>query len=105
MGLQVEVNTMFRRSKDDPAPETLKPGLTFRTTKTNLRLYPVGLPIILLTDDWIAIGNCVVKSAEMHAKGMNLEVEIITKFDDTESKIHTQKVIEALTQTGYLPRK
>lgn len=105
MGLQVEINTMFRLGKDDPAPETLKSGLTFKATKTNLRLYPVGLPIILLTEDWVAIGYCMVRKAEMNPKGMNLEIEIVTRFDETESKIHTKKVIEALTKTGYLPRK
>lgn len=105
MGLQVEINTMFRLSKDDPDPETLKPGLTFKTTKTNLRLYPVGLPIILLTEDWKAIGYCVVKKSEMNPKGMNLEIEIVSQFNDAESQIHTQKVLEALTKTGYLPAK
>lgn len=105
MGLQIELNTMFRLSKDDPSLETLTPGFIFKTTKTNLRLYPVSLPIILLTEDWQVIGYCVIKKAEMSEKGMNLAIEIVSRFTKTESQMHTQKVIEALTETGYLPRK
>lgn len=105
MGLQLELNTLFRLGPDDPKIATLQPGLVFHPTKSNFRLYPVGLPIILLTEDWTAIGYCMVNKAEMQPKGMNLEVEIVTRFTEAESKIHTDKVIEALTQTGYLPRK
>lgn len=103
MGLQIELNTMFRLSKDDPASETLKPGTTFETVKNNLRLYPIGLPIILLTEDWKVLGYCVINRAEMNHEGMKLEIEIISRFTKAESEIHTNKVIEALTKTHYLP--
>jgi hypothetical protein len=105
MGLQIEVNTMFRLGQDDPKPETLTVGMVFKASKPNLRLYPVGLPIILLSEDWQAQGYCVVKRAEMNPEGMNLEIEVTTRFSETDSKIHTERVIEALTKTGYLPRK
>jgi hypothetical protein len=104
MGQHLELNTMFRLSQNDPQPNTLIPGTVFKTTKTNLRIYPVGLPLMLLTEDWQVLGYCSVKRSEMNPEGMNLEIEIISRFNNSESEIHTAKVIEALTKTKYLPR-
>ena len=101
MGLQVEINTLFRLGKDDPAPERLKPGLIFKAAKTNLRLYPVGLPIIFLTEDWKALGYCIVTRAAMGPDGMALEIEMVSRFSEADSKVHTEKLIESLTKTGY----
>ena len=105
MGLKIELNTMFRLGKDDPAPDTLKPGLIFKAAKNNLRLYPVGLPIILLAEDWKALGYCVVKRAAMGPDGMTLEIEVVSRFSEADSTVHTERLIEALTKIGYFPAK
>lgn len=103
MGWHTEVNTMFRLGKNDPTKDQLSVGKVFTTTKSNIRIYPVDLAILLLSEDWTVLGYCTVRRSEMKGSAMTLDIEILSLFSGEESKIFTAKMKEALTITKEFP--
>ena len=52
MGWHVEVNTVLRLGKGDIDVESLEVNNTFKVKRSNVRIYIVDIPILLLAEDW-----------------------------------------------------
>ena len=101
MGWHVEINTLLRLGKNDPTISELSVGKTFTTTKSNIRLYLIDIPILILSEDWTVAGYCVIRKVEMIGTNMKINVEIVSVFTKEESKIHTSRLKDALKSTDY----
>ena len=102
MGWHIEVNTLLRLGNNDPTASQLSVGKTFTTTKSNIRLYLIDIPILILAEDWTVLGYCAIRKNEMVGSKIKIDVEIISIFTDVESEIHTSRLKDALKSTGYL---
>jgi hypothetical protein len=105
MGWHTEINTMFRLGKNDPTRDQLSVGKIFTTTKSNIRIYPVDLAILMLAEDWTVLGYCTVRRCEMKNSAMSLDVEVLSLFSEAESTTLTGRMKEALTITKESPPK
>lgn len=103
MGWHTEINTMLRLGKNDSARDQLSVGKVFTTTKSNIRIYPIDIAILLLSEDWTILGYCAIRRSEMKGSSMSLDIEVLSLFSEEESKIYTNKMKEALTITKEFP--
>jgi hypothetical protein len=102
MGWHVEVNTVLRLGKADVDTSKLEVGDKFSVKRSNVRIYLIDIPILLLKEDWTVVGYCAVRKSKIEGNIMKLKVELISKFSKKESKIHTECFLSSLKKTGYL---
>jgi len=102
MGTQIELNTMLRLGKDDAKPAELIVGKSYRSKKSNVRIYPMDLSILLLAEDWTAQGYCSVRKTVVENGQMEVQFEVLTLFTPEEQKLITATVLAGLKKCGYL---
>jgi hypothetical protein len=102
MGAKIELNTMLRLGKDDVKPAELIVGKTYLTKKDNIRIYPMDLAILLLSEDWTAQGYCAIHKSTIDNGKMEIYFEVLSLFSYEEQKIITATMLEGLKKCGYL---
>ena len=101
MGFFVEINSLLKILKTDNILPDLQVGKTYTLKKDNTRLYMVDVPMVLVDEDWYSYGYAVVKKLSWIGKEVEVSFEVLSLFTPEESKVHTDKLIEALKLSGY----
>ncbi|MDP3093783.1 MAG: DUF2584 family protein [bacterium] len=99
MGYHVEINTMLRLGKSDVKPDDLQIGKQYTISRSNIRIYPTDMAILLLSEDWTVLGYCAIRKTLVSGKDMEITFEILSLFAPDEQKIYTTRLKEALTTT------
>lgn len=61
MGQPIEHNTVLKLSAEQGLPDTPVTGETYHFSKSGARLYPLGVPVELIGDDWKTVGKAVIE--------------------------------------------
>ncbi len=101
MGQKIELNTMLRLQKSEEPAEGFVVGNKYLSVKNNVRLYPTDLAILLLQEDWNAVGYCAIRKVILEGSNMELSFEILSLFTNEEKEVITRTMLEGLKQGGY----
>lgn len=103
MGYKVEHNTMLRLSSSDEIDiATLELNKEYEIIRENASIYPVEIPILLLSEEWRVLGYVVIKELELSNNGSEIEFEVIKLFPTEVQEIYTIDLKDVLVKTGYL---
>ena len=102
MGYRVEINTMLRLGKSDVKPEDFQIGKQYTIFKSNIRIYPTDMAILLLSEAWMVLGYCAIRKTVVSGKDMEITFEILSLFNPDEQEVYTTRLKEALTITHEL---
>jgi len=71
-------------------------GQTLEMTKSNLRMYPMKIPLLLLDKDWNAIGYAAVQSQACEEDTNNAKVSylVVKVLDEVEAPTFTRVIKE-----------
>ena len=105
MGAQIELNTMLRLGPTDVKGIDLKIGGKYTISKSNRRIYVMDIAILLLEENWDAIGYCAIRKTTIENGKMEITFELLSRFSPEEQRIVTDTMLEGLRLCGYLPAK
>lgn len=105
MGAQIELNTMLRLGPNDNKGSELKIGGKYTISKSNRRIYLMDIAILLLEENWDAIGYCAIRKTTIENGKMEITFELLSRFSPEEQRIVTNTMLEGMRLCGYLPAK
>lgn len=97
MGYKIEFNWILKlKPKQGLDEKNLKRGVIYEFFKEDYRVYPVGIPIDLINENWEAVGRVVISEFQ-NAKGQTLgKYEVIKIYDKKERELITKYWREGL---------
>jgi len=101
MGRMIELNTMLRLKNGEVDTTLLKAGDIHQVTKGGTRIYPMNLSILLLNEDWTAIGYCMITKTVSADDQMEVTFKMLSIFTQEEQQIVTKTMLEGLDLCGY----
>lgn len=103
MGYKIEHNTMLRLTNADEIDiASLELNKIYEIKRDNARIYPVDIPILLLSEEWRVLGYIAIRELELSKAGSEIEFEIIKLFSNEVQEIYTIDLKDVLIKTGYL---
>ncbi len=95
MGFEVEFNWILKLKPEQGFPAELKPGI-YDFSKSGYRIYPIGSPIELVTENWEAVGLAKVLESTMKEQKTSGRYEIIRVYDSEERELKTKQLRETV---------
>lgn len=97
MGYKIEFNWVLKlKPKQGLDEKNLKQGATYEFFKEDYRVYPVGIPIDLINENWEVVGRVVISEFQ-NVKGKTLgKYEVIKIYDKKERELITKYWREGL---------
>ncbi len=94
MGYYVEMNTLVRLT-DDIDPSMLAVGKKYIMKRERERIVPLHIALLLVDKDWNFYGYCRVNKTIVSENATEMEVEVLSLFDEAEREIYKKRFIEA----------
>ncbi len=85
MGQPVEMNTVLKLSAGQGLPEEPTVGETYRFTKSGARIYPLGVPVELIGDDWNTLGKAVIDEFTVNLEETRGTFRVVKRFTEEEA--------------------
>jgi hypothetical protein len=101
MGSFYEFNWILKLSEEQGFAKNYEIGLEYAFTKTGCRIYPIGPPIDLVDNSWVAVAQVVVTSVTLSQNATKGTYMLLRLYEGAEKSIRTQGWREVLrTVTG-----
>lgn len=101
MGRMIEINTMLHLKEGDIDLYHIKVENEYKIIKSGIRLYPMNLSILLLNEEWSALGFCMITKTISENDQMEVTFKILSIFTPEEQQVVTKTMSEALDLSGY----
>jgi len=99
MGYLTEIHTILKVPKDSIDPSTVAVGKTYTVVKEGKRVFPVGIALLLVGNDWTFYGYCVVREAVVIGQTTTLTFEVLSLFAPDEQALYKKNFLEAGKKT------
>jgi len=99
MGYMIELNTLLGLPKEFDIA-TLEIGKRYTITRDRERAYPLHIAVLLIGPDWDFLGYVVARSMKNIDQKCEIEFEVLSLFDEKESRLYKEKFLEAARKTG-----
>ncbi|MFQ5509328.1 MAG: DUF2584 family protein [Leptospirillia bacterium] len=86
MGQPVEMNTVLKLSAGQGLPEEPTVGETYAFAKSGARIYPLGVPVELIGDDWKTLGKAVIDRFTVSLEETRGEFRVVKLFTGEEAE-------------------
>ncbi|MDH5528043.1 MAG: DUF2584 family protein [Nitrospirota bacterium] len=86
MGQPVEMNTVLKLSTDQGLPEDPVVGETYTFQKSGPRIYPIGVPVELIDDNWQTLGKAVIDEFTINLEETRGRYRLVKRFTADEAQ-------------------
>lgn len=94
MGAVFEFNWLLKLTNDQI--QELSEGSVYPFKKKEMRIYPIGIPIDLVNENWEAVARCIILSINIQNNCTNGTYKILKVYGATEKDIFTKSWRETL---------
>lgn len=86
MGQPVEMNTVLKLSVEQGLPEDPVVGESYLFRKSGPRIYPIGVPVELIGDDWQTLGKAVIDEFTINLDETRGKFRVVKRFTADEAE-------------------
>jgi len=97
MGYLSEFNWVLKLKKEQGLVEDLEVEKIYGFNKAGRRNYPIGFPILLVNNDWEAVGNAVVLNFTNDGFNTKGDFKIIKLYEGNEKEVLTNFLRESIS--------
>ncbi|MDH4229645.1 MAG: DUF2584 family protein [Nitrospirota bacterium] len=85
MGQPVEMNTVLKLSSGQGMPAEPVVGEVYVFRKSGPRIYPIGVPVELIGDDWQTVGKAVIDEFTISLEETRGRFRVVKRFSPEEA--------------------